>query len=410
MKHPARDTAGAAVGDESQLPLQDGGPGARSVHVRNGPAGPTVRAERSALAGGVARLPTVPLSMQAWAVAGGRIAYCLAALGLFVLALEMLRAGAGGVAPFLDRLSVEGGLNVFGFGWLGAYLLMSGSPVAAVGLTLFSGGVLSDGEAFAMLNGSRYGASFSVLFVGFLYYLRRRRDPDGLYIGAVALLTTFTVYVPSMLLGFLALRRGWLDGLAFGQPVFFTSIVSVVYDPAVSRASALLPDVALFVPGVALLMGSFLMFDRALPQLDPPGERLERLLAALHRPWAMFAVGLLVTALTLSVSISLTLLVPLSVKGFLRRHSIIPYVMGANISTFGDTLLAATLLGVPRAVTIVLVQMLSVAVVSALVLLLAYGPYRRAILWAAHHATRSRGGFAIFLGVILLAPLILLFL
>jgi Na+/phosphate symporter len=152
------------------------------------------------------------------------------------------------------------------------------------------------------------------------------------------------------------------------------------------------------------------MFDRALPQLDPPGERLERLLASLHRPWAMFAAGLLVTALTLSVSISLALLVPLSPKGFLRRHSIIPYVMGANISTFGDTLFAATLLGVPRAVTIVLVQMLSVAVVSLLVMLLLRNPYQRFILRLAHASTGSRRGFAIFLGAILLVPLILLLL
>lgn len=358
----------------------------------------------------VSGLPTHLTGRRSWAPATRHIAYSLAALGLFILALELLKAGAEGVSPFLDRVSAEGGLNVFGFGWLGAYVLMSGSPVAAVGLTLFSGGVLSDSEAFAMLNGSRYGASFIVLFVGFLYYIRRRRDPDGLYIGAVALLTTFTLYVPSMLLGFLTLRRGWLDGLAFGRPVLFTSVVDAVYDPVVSRVASLLPDIGLFVPGVALLMGSFLMFDRALPQLDPPGERLERLLASLHRPWAMFAAGLLVTALTLSVSISLALLVPLSLKGFLRRHSIIPYVMGANISTFGDTLFAATLLGAPRAVTIVLVQMLSVAVVSLLVMLLLRNPYQRFILRLAHASTGSRRGFAIFLGAILLVPLILLLL
>lgn len=392
------------------MPTEDWASSARSTRVGSGQAGPPSVAESAALADGVARLPTVPLGRQTWVLAGGRIAYALAALGLFILALEVMKAGAGAVTPFLDQVSAEGGLNAFGFGWLSAYILMSGSPVAAVGLTLFSGGVLSDIEAFAMMNGSRYGASFIILLVGFAYYLRRQRNPDGLYIGAVALLTTFTLYVPSMLLGFLALQRGWLDGLAFGRPVFFTSVVDLVCDPVVSRASALLPDVGLFVPGVALLVGSFLIFDRALPQLDPPGARLERLLASLHRPWAMFAVGLLVTALTLSVSISLALLVPLSLKGFLRRHSIIPYVMGANISTFGDTLFAATLLGSSRAVTIVLVQMVSVAAVSILVLLLFYGPYKRVILSLARASTGSRRGFAVFLGAILLVPLILLLL
>ncbi len=347
---------------------------------------------------------------RVWLPAAGRIAHGVAALGLFVLALEVLKAGSAGVAPLLERVSAEGGLNIFGFGWLAAYLLMSGSPVAAVSLTLFGGGVLSGSEAFAMINGSRYGASFIVLFVGGLYYLRRRREPDGLYIGVVALLTTFTLYVPSMLMGFLALRQGWLDKLTLGRPVFFASTSDALHDLVVSPVSALLPSAGLFILGVALLMASFHVFDRALPRVDSASPRLERLLALFNRPWAMFAAGLLITALTLSVSISLTLLVPLAHKGLLRRESVIPFVIGANISTFGDTLFAAMLVGAPRAVTIVLVQVVSVAVVSMAVLLLAYGPYRRLILGLADASTRSRAGFAVFLGAILLVPLLLLLL
>ena len=70
----------------------------------------------------------------------------------------------------------------------------------------------------------------------------------------------------------------------------------------------------------------------------------------------MFAMGGLVTLLTLSVAISLTLLVQLSMKGIVRRHGIVPYVMGANITTFIDTLFAAFVLDAPKAVTVVIVQ------------------------------------------------------
>jgi hypothetical protein len=44
------------------------------------------------------------------------------------------------------------------------------------------------------------------------------------------------------------------------------------------------------------------------------------------------------------------------------------------------------------------------------VLLLAYGPYRRLILGLADASMRSRTGFAVFLGVILLVPILLLLL
>ena len=111
--------------------------------------------------------------------------------------------------------------------------------------------------------------------------------------------------------------------------------------------------------------------------------------------------------MTLSVSLSLTILVPLTLKGYVRRDSIIPYVMGANIATWIDTLFAALLLDTPRAFTIVFTEMVVGGSVSIFVLLFLYKPYSRLILSAAHTITRSQRAFAMFLGAILIVPLVL---
>ena len=94
----------------------------------------------------------------------------------------------------------------------------------------------------------------------------------------------------------------------------------------------------------------------------------------------------------MSVSISLTLLIPLSLKGYIRRDAIIPYVMGANISTWVDTLVAALLLDTPRAFTIVFTEMVVGARVSLFVLIFLYKPYSRAIIAAGqpHHPRPAR--------------------
>ncbi|MDP2947957.1 MAG: hypothetical protein Q8P22_00250 [Chloroflexota bacterium] len=372
--------------------------------------------EAGRLAGGSAVL-AIPVAsrqvphlvrLRAWGGVATRLVYAVGAVLLFVLALEVLKRGAGGIKPFLDGISAEGTVNLLGLGWIGPYLVMSGSPVAAIALSLFAGGTISDTEAFAMINGTRLGASFIVLFVGFLYYVGRRRTADGLYIGAVALLTAFTIWLPVLPLGTLVLRQGWFDGLSLAPPGAFTSVVDVVYDPAVGLAADHLPRLLMFVLGVGLLLTSFWVFDRVLPNLEQPSLRFERVSNLLHHPLSMFGLGLLITALTLSVSISLTLLVPLSLKGYVRRESIIPYVMGANISTWVDTLLAALLLNSPRASTIVITEMALGSLVSLTVLLLFYRPYSRLILALAHAATRSRRAFALFLGAIFVVPLALL--
>src|SRR5574341_1056894 len=339
--------------------------------------------------------------------AGVTAAYTSAGLFLFILALQLLKSGAGGLRPVLNAVSADGAANLLGFGWLGSYAVLSGSPVAAISLSLFASGTTSDVEAFAMINGSRLGASFIVLFVGFLQYILHRKSADGLFIGAVALLTAFTLWLPVLPIGIAVLKAGWFDSVSVGTPGGITSIIDVVYDPIVERADENLPRLAMFALGIGTLLTAFTVFDRALPNLEQPSLKVERIRDWLHHPLAMFALGLGITAMTLSVSISLTLLIPLSLKGYVRRDNIIPYVMGANISTWVDTMVAALLLDTPRAFTIVFTEMAVGGVVSLAVLIFLYKPYSRLILATARQITHSRRGFATFLGAILLIPLVL---
>jgi sodium-dependent phosphate cotransporter len=351
----------------------------------------------------------VPMPRPRWqtilAVAP-RAAYSLAGLFMFILALELLKTGARGLRPILEDLSADGVINLLGFGWLGSYIVMSGSPVAAISLSLFASGTTSDTEAFAMINGSRLGASFIVLFVGFILWVTRKRSADGLYIGVVALLTAFTLWLPVLPIGVLILDQGWFDSIEVGTPGAVTSFVDVAYDPIVERISDVLPTFLVFVVGVGILLSAFAVFDRALPNLEQPSLRVESIKDRLHRPLAMFALGLAITAMTLSVSISLTLLIPLSLKGYIRRDAIIPYVMGANIATWVDTLVASLLLDTPRAFTIVFTEMVVGAAISLFVLIFLYKPYSAAVISVANHVTHSKRGFAVFMGVILVVPLV----
>ncbi len=343
-----------------------------------------------------------------WPATGRRAVTAVVGIALFVIALQAIKAGARGVVPIIDGLSIEGPANALGFGWLMAYAALSGSPVAAIGITLLSGDVLSKTEAFAVIGGSRLGASFIVLAVGYAMYLARRRNADGLYIGVVALVTTFTTQGPAVLLGLISLHYGWLDGIAFSTPGQLTDVVGAIVEPPVDLLDRFLPQAGIFGSGLLLLLASFWVFDRALPQLEGEAEGITRLLHALRRRPLMFVLGAAVTAVTMSVSISLTVLVPLSMKGYVRRESIIPYVMGANITTFIDTLFASVLLGGQDAFVVVLTEMLAVAAVSAVLLTVLYRPYVGGILATARWVTAGQRHFLVFLAAIVAVPLLLL--
>lgn len=335
----------------------------------------------------------------------------LAGICLFVVALELLKKGAGGYGrQLIGLLDVSTPARALGFGWLLAYVFLSGSPVAAVAVSFFASGAIDGLQTFTMITGSRLGASFVVLFVGFIYQLRGHGRDSSVAVGVLALLVTAAIYLPALAVGYWLLNSGAVGVLQATPGGPLGSLIDMLVDPIVALAAARLPGWGLLGAGAGALLLAFALLDRALPQVGPDRGALRYVDAVACRPLALFLVGAAVTSVTLSVSVSLALLVPLVARGVLRRESALPYIMGANITTFIDTLVAALIVGGPAAFTIVLVEMLSVAALSLAVLLFAYAPFARAVLGLQGLITRSRGGLVGFLAVLLVVPLLLLLL
>ena len=371
------------------------------------PDAESVPGERAAP--GALSLRPLPHRLLALRLLSGRGRWLAAplALLLFIFALRALVLSAGALIGVLDLLGAEGTLNLVGLGWLGSYLVLSGSPIAATSLTLLDAGVLNQTEAFGQLVGSRIGASFIVLVVGFVYYLRGRRLPDSVHVGVVAFLVTVTTWIPIALLGLVALEGGWFDGLEYGAVAPLTSLIDSLYDPVLNPAREALPDALLFFGGVFLLLAALRLFDSVLPSPENTSDRLAAGPAWLHGRWSMFALGAGVTLVTLSVAVSLTLLVPLALRGAIRRNAIIPYVLGANITTFADTLFAAAALENGATGAIVITTIIFASLVALVVLALLYRPYVRAINWATRGISQDRRSLGGFLVVIIGLPLIL---
>jgi len=337
-----------------------------------------------------------------------RIAQVAGGLFAFVLALELLKKGAAGVAPLLRAMDVEGVAGGMGFGWLMACVVLSGSPVAAIALTLLAAGTLDGRETFAMIGGSRLGASFVVLVIGVMDDLRnRRKEKKSAYVGVTALLVTAIVYLPAMGLGFIGLEHGLFAGLRLeGRAV--ASLVDAATGPLVRAAVAALPRFVLFVAGILGLLGAFKLFDAVLPDLQARGGPTALAGRVFYRPWVMFLFGLGVTAITLSVSVSISILVPLTAKGYVRRENLFPYILGANITTFIDTLFAGALVGHPEAVRLVAVLMACVTVLSVPIVFLFPYAFERAVDRVAQTATADSRALLLFVAALLAVPVALL--
>ena len=333
----------------------------------------------------------------------------LFALFVFVGALQLMKTGAAS----LDILN-SGGLLVrnpgatLGLGWVGALLVLSGSPMAATALALVAADSITEIEGFTMLTGSRLGAAFVVLVVAVIYALRggegERLKPVSTAI--MALSTTAVIYIPAAFLGYAILRWPPFHALNLRFPNQFSDLIDLVYGGLLARVETW-PAVVVFLGGLGVLLLSFKLIDGVIPELDEQTLG-EKRLAWLRQKWPMFGLGCLVALVTMSVSVALTVLVPLVAKKYVKREDIVPYILGANITTLGDTMLAAFALDSGAAVRIVLAGIISATLISVVVLAFFYPQLRRLIFQFQRQMLKSKPRLAAFTVGLFLLPILLI--
>lgn len=347
---------------------------------------------------------------------GRRILVGIFALWMFLAAIAVMKEGAAPLGDLLRGSTLTDSVaSTMGFGWLGAMLVMSGSPVAVASLTMLGADAISPIQSLSMLTGSRLGASFVVLTVSFLYATRSRAEPEqrraSISIGIYCLLLTAIVYLPALAMGVPLLRRGVLDSFEPAAPGAVLDIVDTIIGPVVDLLVRIVPDTPglLFLAGMALLLTSVRLVDLALPEANDAAQ-LEDHTDWRSRKWRMFAVGSVVALVTMSVSVALTVLVPAVSKGYFRRRQVMPYIMGANITTLGDTLLTAFLVENPAAIHVVITELVTITFVTLLLLFFAYGWLQLMVMrvtdWILDKGWRLAG----FVGLLFTLPLMLVLL
>ncbi|MDX1534653.1 MAG: hypothetical protein R3291_03435, partial [Thermoplasmata archaeon] len=98
-----------------------------------------------------------------------KVAFALAGAFTFILGIQLMQVSAAALIPTLTALFgglIEAPHKALGFGWLVTYAVLSGSPVAALGLGFFDAEVVTATVSYFMVMGSRFGASFIVIVIG----------------------------------------------------------------------------------------------------------------------------------------------------------------------------------------------------------------------------------------------------
>ena len=341
-----------------------------------------------------------------------RLFYASSSIFVFVFGLQLLGESTQAVAGSIEgiiRALVSGDLSALGTGWFLAYAVLNGATSAAIGIAFLESGLITVTNTFMMIGGSRLGASFIVVFIGLLEYLQGKNPDirDSCSVGILQFITTYAAYIPATILGYFLVANFDTSFLALSAPESLTYGLDMIYGGLISALSSHLGPLTLFTGSVIVLVWSLQMFDRGFKGISEEKFRSKYLRFLFTNRWVSFGMGAGITLLTTSVALSVGIIVPLYNRGYFRRKEIIPYLMGANITTMISSLMAAAVMGSKQGMMAALV-LTSAVLITTIVLLAVYDRFY-SLLKTVFDTVMLRDRYlAAFIIVLFLIPLLLI--
>ncbi len=281
--------------------------------------------------------------------------FLLCFLYLFLFSLELmgtsLKMFGKGLAETLIATTTNPMVGLF-IGILSTSIIQSSSSTTSIVVGLVAGGALNVTNAIPIIMGANIGTSVTNMLVS-LTQIRRgaefRRALSAAivhdFFNVLSVIVLFPLQYFTNFLGHAATFMGEkfqnIGGLKFLSPV------KALTKPPVEVLKKLIGDYpwVLFALSIILLLVALIRMVKSLKILVVKRAEswFDRYL--FKTAWRAFLVGLLLTAMVQSSSITTSLAVPMAGAGLLTLVQIFPYTLGANIGTTVTAILAALVTG-----------------------------------------------------------------
>lgn len=270
----------------------------------------------------------------------------LAAIYMFIFSLSLIKVSSESLGSGIFFLAQNGinEINAFGFGWLASLITQSSGAAAATLIAFSLAGIIGPVILIYMIIGTRIGTSITALFVAFLVHAKRRDFRHGFEIGLANLVYALPIAIIMFLLefftGFFSKTGEYF--FTFGFPVI--DFIDVIVNPLINLLSSV-PDYLNVLMGLFILIASLKYLPRFMINIWGEKYLKKKINGFLGNKWKSFWLGVGITALLMSTSITITFLIPLIVTRITNLKKVIPYMIGANMGGVSEIILGGLVLG-----------------------------------------------------------------
>ena len=280
-------------------------------------------------------------------------------------------------------------------GWIATALIQSSGAFDSIVVAFTSSGVMPLNLAVATIIGAEMGTSVTPFLVSVLSRLRKGARLTASFNVTMShvlynLFTLLIFYPVELFFGTFSniARRG---SSIFVRASWLNAVPDIldVITPWVHPLLEHIPAWTGLLLGVGMLVAALLGIERYMTEIFSMPTSWNLIRATFRKPMRVFLAGFVFTVLVPSTSVMVSLLVPLAGSGvILADYYILPYILGANIGTVFDVMIAAIATGDPVSLGVWLVH-LSINVIGALIFFPLLDPFSRLVRWTAEKIAES---------------------
>lgn len=266
-------------------------------------------------------------------------------------------------------------------GWISTALLHSSGAFDSIIVAFTSSGVIPISLAVSTIIGAEIGTTVTPFLISVIERLKGRGDSSASFNVTMShvlynLFTLALFYPLELFFGVFTKIAEW-GTVQFVKITWLNSVPDLLdsITPWVKPLLTLIPPWAGLMGGAILLLVALGAVEKYMTAIFSMPRSWNLIRSTFTRPRRAFIAGLLFTLVVPSTTVMVSLLVPLAASGVIKAdYYILPYILGANIGTVFDVMIAAMATGDPIALGVWLVH-LTINVVGAILFMPILDPF-----------------------------------
>jgi len=298
---------------------------------------------------------------------------------LFIASIELIKNASFSLAENLNTilfsLIQNNPFKAVGLGWLITGVAQSSGVISFITATFAGNNILPITTALFIIMGTGIGSTVTALIISLLSKGKKKRDfRHGFEIASIAVIYNIILVIILFLLEyFFKIFTNLTNYLSHSihstqLTIPITNWVDIITYPITYILNLIPLQIIILILSLIILAFSLKYFSQSILELFGENKAKKFINKYFKNKYKAFFIGLVLTSLFFSSSITIGLIVPLAVSRLINLKKAIPYIIGAKIGTSTDTILASLITGNSITISLALIYLIF-GVIGALIFL-----------------------------------------